>query len=656
MFVIRCTTCGSQLAVKSDALLGQILACPKCGGMVLVQKPEEESPLDRALRQPDPNPTPPFTAFPEPSMMETASGILQPDVVERLLQPEVPPEAALAEAELRTRKILLSVLIGLLLLLALSVGVLIMVKGKDKDRPVAAIPAAAPDVVSAAPPQELDQTIAQESVETKPGEQVSSPPGDPKVEPKKEEKDTQSELLGKLLAQTPVEPEMSELVENPATTARTQEHALTTQPEPKEIRSTTDLLATLERKMPGLLAPGETAAVDIPARLALPLAELKLQDVALLTFVRTLERLSEIPFTLDVDEFRCRGIRVDAPVTGEFHGSTMGEILSSVLATHTLEPVIEDRQILITILEEPRDRLVARSFDVSDFAVTELEELEKLSPEQLVDLLRRLVDPVGFSQPESMQTTPEQTKPDRPSLKIEGNTLVLRHRPSKLDASLRLLEQLRVLRGLAQTTEVVGEDLAPEAFGWDGVMQPLTLNYYQPTPLAGVLAQIEEKTGLTILADHRALHQALCPLDRLKATVRCNQGTVNEALENLLGPVDVTTLTYRIVTSHVLEVTTVQAARRPEKMNIEVHRFQTPEKKLPAGETPEELVKTVRAALEPDTWFDPANADTLGLGDVVIDRASGCLIVRQSQPVQRQIRLWLGKKLSDTASGEAGEE
>ncbi len=203
-----------------------------------------------------------------------------------------------------------------------------------------------------------------------------------------------------------------------------------------------------------------------------------------------------------------------------------------------------------------------------------------------------------------------------------------------------------MIRNTPPTTERSGAALAPEAFGWDAVLKPMTLNYYQPTPLVGILKQMEEKTGLHIVVDHRALHRALSPLESMRATVRCDQGTVNSALENLLSSIDVTMLTYRIVDANVLEVTTALEARKPDKMSVEIHPYATAEKPLPDGETPEDLVRALCAALEPDSWYDATNRDTWGLGDIVIDHASGCLIVRQSQPIQRQIRLWLGRKLS----------
>src|SRR3954471_3569251 len=39
LFTITCTTCKSRLKVRDQAAVGQILACPKCGGMVMVKPP-----------------------------------------------------------------------------------------------------------------------------------------------------------------------------------------------------------------------------------------------------------------------------------------------------------------------------------------------------------------------------------------------------------------------------------------------------------------------------------------------------------------------------------------------------------------------------------------------------------------------------------------
>src|SRR5580765_5441801 len=39
LFAITCTTCKSRLRVRDPAAVGQILSCPKCGGMVMVKPP-----------------------------------------------------------------------------------------------------------------------------------------------------------------------------------------------------------------------------------------------------------------------------------------------------------------------------------------------------------------------------------------------------------------------------------------------------------------------------------------------------------------------------------------------------------------------------------------------------------------------------------------
>ena len=47
-FSITCTTCKSRLKVKSQAAIGHLLKCPKCGGMVMVKLPEEPKPGESA--------------------------------------------------------------------------------------------------------------------------------------------------------------------------------------------------------------------------------------------------------------------------------------------------------------------------------------------------------------------------------------------------------------------------------------------------------------------------------------------------------------------------------------------------------------------------------------------------------------------------------
>lgn len=718
MFTIRCTTCDSKLAVKNEELIGQILSCPKCGGMVLVQKPDDDLEFD-VVNVPEPS----KKRFPDTLTSETDSGIISEDALVKVKNhlvaktsetsspitsqedfpadstpvssshefhaspPPIPVET-LTEEQLRTRKILLGILVGLVAFLLLALGVLIAVKGNgsdDETRPnpspsvavdstdVDSIPfekkqpeapefpessksstndnsvqntpiqnTAPSDVIATKSSTVTDESNAPDS-STKQSETIKEKPAsDTETNDTTEDKqdDKQSERLAELLRQDAAYPG----------TETIPDENMSKSPEPVEVRSATDLLSRLEQKLPGLIEPSAAFSVDVSARLRLPLAELKLHETPLIDFFRTVSSLTEVPISLDVDEFYCRGISIDKPLTGNFGPATVGEILAKVLQPLNLEPVIEDRQITVTMFPDRRDKLSDKNIDVSDLIRQTAGAADlrgrpdpngHLTAQRLAEILERLVDPVDFR---------SNNNNAGPSLKIQDDgSLAVRHRFRMLDETLRILEQLRVIRGLKQQTEAVGEDLAPEAFGWDAVMKPMTLNYYQPTPLDGVLKQIETATGLRILVDHRSLHRALSPLGSMRATVRCNNGTVDEALEKLLASVDVAMLTYRIIRHDVLEITTVDSAESPEKTSIEVHRYETPDRLLGATETPEALVETIKTVLEPNHWFRPEDPETRGLGDIVIDRPSGCLIVRQTQPVQRRIRLWLGNRLSESS-------
>src|SRR5687768_8470323 len=41
LFSITCTTCKTRLKVRDEAVIGNILSCPKCGGMVMVKPPDD---------------------------------------------------------------------------------------------------------------------------------------------------------------------------------------------------------------------------------------------------------------------------------------------------------------------------------------------------------------------------------------------------------------------------------------------------------------------------------------------------------------------------------------------------------------------------------------------------------------------------------------
>jgi DNA-directed RNA polymerase subunit RPC12/RpoP len=65
-FSLTCTTCRARLRVRDDSAIGQILACPKCGSMVLVQAPEPAAATPEVRATPLADPPPPV-ATPAPA-------------------------------------------------------------------------------------------------------------------------------------------------------------------------------------------------------------------------------------------------------------------------------------------------------------------------------------------------------------------------------------------------------------------------------------------------------------------------------------------------------------------------------------------------------------------------------------------------------------
>ena len=573
MFTFFCITCEAKLIVKEEKLIGKIVPCPKCGSMVLVSPPDEApTPLYY-----DATPKPGnHKRFPDVLTNETASGVIGHTSKVNLRAEEflevVPQESDISETEVKTRKILVKLLVGLMIFLLVAVGFLIAFRRPDR-------------------PQQQELPLPQQ-----PAQNVQVPIQQP--EPQK----IDHTLIEEVVDVVPPSEKIIELVPPPG------EHIL----------SGNDTLSIIEERM-SEFAENAVPNIDIDAKLALPILELNLEQHNLIEFVRTMSRLTNIPMTLDIDEMRPLSLVAKTPVSGQFRETTAGEILTETLATLGLQWIITDRQILI--LPKKTTNKTDLTFDVSDF----VDQTDDLTPQVLAEMVQRLVVPDG-----TVAILPDSRLSVEPSENNRKSSMRLR------DDILRFLEQFRAVRQLPQKTEWTAETLAPEAFGWDQVMEPMTLNHYRAIPFSLLITQLEAMTDLTIIVDHQSLHQVFCPFAEVPATVQCDSGTINDVLELSLDSVDLAALTYRIVDYHTLEITTLESAKQPDKMVMEVHRYE-----LFADETPEDIVRALRSMIVPDSWVVPEFLDTQFGSDVVIDRVSGCLFVRQSQPAQRQIRLFL---------------
>ncbi|MCL2005053.1 MAG: hypothetical protein FWG73_02705 [Planctomycetaceae bacterium] len=552
MFTCTCLTCEAKLVVKDEGLVGKIMPCPKCGSMVSIQRPE--------IVQLPPK-VPVNKRFPDVLTHETASGIIKPSPDEEirsssmLLNTLPLPDAS--DKELKTRKILLNILIALSVCLLATLGFLMIFHN----------PATETLTEGPQPPFFEPQPEDCEAAE---------------LPPQSDELFTEP--------QSPNPPEL-----DPAIPAENAIQPSDSQDTPLDsgLRQNDDILPSDESQTPQFFDYGSENDDfgSVYARLSWPIHEFHLDQQSLIAFVRVLSQLTDIPMTLDIDEMKAHGLSAQTPVSGLYREMTVGDILTQTLATLNLQWTVTDRQILIYPQTTDNVELL---FDVSDITGN------------VAEMIQKLVVPDG-----NIAVLPDG------KLHVVQTTNVAGKSPVRIcDEIIRLLEQLRLVRQLAPQTDWSAERIAPEAFGWDRVMEPMTLNHYQPVPLALLVRQLEEQTGLTILVDHRSLHRELVSFASLRASVRSDDGTVNDVLEQILASVDSVALAYRIIDHQTLEITTAQSAGQPQKMGMEVHRYQFLEEELailPFG------------------------------GVVVFDVPSDCLFVYQSQPVHRQIRLYLSE-------------
>lgn len=588
MFAIRCTTCQAKIAVHDDRLIGTIVACPKCRGMVLVEKPpvvEIDSTASACAQKPDQGDKPLSIPHPPDFPIDIPMEV-------DLSEPETPasgrrPESLhLPDSERQRRKRLLQILVFLIGLLLFGMVLFLFFGGvENEELPVVPAPAASRPVLKAEQaelvlvaekklPDSPEPPQADRSPETDASEQ-------PDISSESQDSLKDSPVVNALASPAPLESNAL-----PAVIEKTEEEPV--QAEPKK---------TLQ---PGEQV-GRAAKTDPTPHLDLPLQEIAFEQVPLLEIVRTLSDLVHVPFTFDLESFRAKGISLTRLLSFEARDVTVKTLLRQLVEPLGIEFFVEEGQITLRVAAAP----TALTWDITDLQ----RHAEKpLSGERIRGDLEKLLAPSG-------------------PIHLENGLLRVEASPETGDKALRFLEMLRFVRGMPGRSALSGEQVAPEAFGWDTVSQRQTLNYFEPTPLDDVFSLLEKATPLHIVVDHRALHREGIALKAIRTTIHSDNGTLNAALNGLLEASEPIPLTFRLIEKNLIEVTTLSDARSPRKMSIEVHR-------LPETADSEEYAETLRQTFEPESWGPEA-------GVIVTDHATGLLFIRQSQPVQRAIREYI---------------
>ena len=393
---------------------------------------------------------------------------------------------------------------------------------------------------------------------------------------------------------------------------------------------------------PDIIESAESAEfvkMDINERLAATVASIHCEKAPIVDVVRALSDISGVPMQLDIDELRARGIGIEAPISLEFKGTTVAEIIDAVLEKTRLTRHEDNGVLVLGYSDEQTAALRTMRYDMTKLASL---AHDPISAEQAASWLTELLIDRQPSLVSSRLGGPQNLVTDGTAAVAagvtavaagaDGNEIVVVGTIWQQDQARRLLFSLFYLRDLEPDNGMPPERLAPEVFGWDRVNAPLSFNLVEPIPLKKAARLIEEHTKLRVLIDHAAL-RAEGLSQETPVTSRVSHGTIDTVLRGMLASPD---LTYRIMEANAVEITTPRAAR--EKMTIEIQKYVP----LTDDETPESCAETMRLAFGGDASWHPETG--IPGGAIVIDAVSGYMLVRQSQPLQRDIRIWFGSR------------
>jgi hypothetical protein len=627
------------------------------------------------------------------------------------------PQGNITETEIRRRTIMLSILFVLFVILVFATILLFVQKKPADNEPVTDL--SDPKIKTIENNGQVDQPSAHE-FESKPASPIADstpPPTAPAInvtknnDPPQDKNKSESEDEYVIFLPPPDEKKTTAAIADPnnpsaANTTDSLENPQETN-EPNSIDKFWKDIKNNKKNQQSVAARNVEVGkrVDVSARLRQPIVGFRYEKVPLVKVIRVISDLLDVPVSFDVDVMRAFGIGVDAEVTGKFDAGNIGAILEKILTPLNLTVVIENDQLTVTVLSAKSAELSEETIDVSDI-VKGTAGGDQWTMDRLVDVIVRFIDPVGFGNAAVVgagEGGGENIRNDNkivPAIRVAGESIFISSTRCRIDGVIRLLEQIRLLRGLPQRTKIVEDNLAPEVFGWDNMDVLITLNYYRETPLSVIFGQIEKMCGILIIVDHKNLHRANLSFNQLRGKLRANNITLNDALEQLCTSIDDVPITYRIVGGNIIELTTTHIARQPDKMSVEIHRYKITENKssginvtkniadkntdkidsevenkvagkvdgkiegkVEGNETPEQVVESIIAVINPASWGkitksnntnnnNTSNQNNVGetdigvvkmpsdVGDIVIDRYSSCLIIRQTQPTQRQIRTW----------------
>lgn len=674
LFKITCVTCRARLGVRDVGAIGKIIACPRCGSMVQVTKPEGFDAAAALAAAAAPVAPARPAAVPAMSTAAPSSGSFEQNV---LFEPETlspsdggamaptvgaaaseaapasAPETASSWWSLKLAAVVAGAAIGGAVIVA---GVVIWKQGDQPAVVHAAVePAAGPEAKTQAA-VDLRQAaadtepapVAEEQVASEvepPGEVVEKASKEPAPEPVVAPAETTASVDVPPPAPTPP-------VEAPAVSIASAAPAPEVTPPPADEpprRLSIDPLAI------------DPEGLDLAMLLNGPTREPELSSVVGNPAPR--QSAADVPNAAD-------GVNpVPAPEPPSASGNAAPQDADAVLARKYPKITVEKMPLCrlldfatrlsgLPVSVAPAELRAAgisaaapvtanaEDATIEKFLEVALEPL-RLVPQvgdRKITLVRTGGDPVrtityplddlaaNGDSAKQLAAWVKQLTAASATMQLDGARLRLDQPQSAQYETLVFLERYRLACGLAQRSKYPANLLGPVAASrtlHERLAGPVTFTFAAPTPLREVCRYWQEELGVAILVDWPALAEArLWPQSPVRASAAAKPWS--EALDAALAPLD---LGWRAIGPRAIEITTL--AKIAEQPSVEVYALD--ETKLRAGDSPvDHVAQLAKEAVAPNT----DGAKTIAF----YDAPHHVLLVRSSAKVERRIAEWLASE------------
>ncbi len=573
LFYIQCPTCRARLQVRSAAAIGQILTCPKCGGMVQVEPPPDWEDPEAAQETVDDIPVPGDAS---------ASDAAPADEV---ASPVLPGNEWVSPQTQAARRKILAALAIVALLLVVVVLVATLWKGsrkpgpserpeiagangteaeKDKDgEPVdQGAPSDEEGAASGTPAEESPPEVGKANGAGK--EKAESDGADGKSEPSQpdssddqadhSDSNTNSRSSGDSNEDAGAsegnakEPEKESMRDSEAKTDQESTPPGLTpadakiEAEEKAAAALSELEAMIHppsEKETSTDVGSETSATpaatrrrrDVEALLQWKVPEWSMIDVPLFRAAEMIRQVGGVPVSLDLDALAAAGIDWRKTVSGHWKDTPLQKVLEDLSKQAGVRWEATPGGVRWTA--KAPERFAVR------YAVDQLPAGDK-GAEAVARWLPKWLAPVGWESDGNVQ-------PDNDRLVVT--------QPPAVHRQLRRLQTLYLWHRWDRWRE--GDALPPTLAGqW-------TLVVVDPTPLAEVLKQVEEITGVTILVDWESAAEVGCEPDS-GVTVAVYQQPLMVLLRELVRD---SQLSFRVVDKQTVAV----AGAVPRVGNLGMH-------------------------------------------------------------------------------------